>query len=268
MALYADDRARSMRATCIIVARNPRAVEKMRRPGFPKTAAVAFAQRQSWCRVFVAIASLGNVTVSMGDSRNEEATNSNGFGIAAERSGWMPVHGLPMAWRTGEPDLPAGNCGHLRNPLRDALPAQQRLRSVQRLTRCQSAGNAWPGNHVWTLTADWEEANHEKTYDAACVWNSVGRHDRLPRERVLDLRLEFPLPPGAQRSARPKVRHGRSVRSVRRSMCRRRADDGALTMLELALCQSSIDGWHALKGRGRAAHHALSARATRQSSHR
>jgi hypothetical protein len=81
----------------------------MQQAGFLKTAIVPFAHRQFRCRVSVAIASLWKKSVSMGDSRNEEATDFNGHRIDARRNGWVSIHGLPVAWRTADPaDLPAG----------------------------------------------------------------------------------------------------------------------------------------------------------------
>ena len=58
----------------------------------------------------------------MGDSRNEEATNINDFGFAAECSEWMQVDGVHVARRPGQSDLPAGEHGHLRKPVRGVLP--------------------------------------------------------------------------------------------------------------------------------------------------
>lgn len=44
----------------------------------------------------------------MGDTRNEEGTDINGFRIVARSNDRMPVDGVHVARRSGEPDVPAG----------------------------------------------------------------------------------------------------------------------------------------------------------------
>ena len=81
----------------------------------------------------------------MGDSRNEEVTSINDFGIATECSDWMALDGVHVAWRSGEPDLPAGHGRNVRSPVRDALPV---IRFV-RLPRRHGPDNARPSHDVW-----------------------------------------------------------------------------------------------------------------------
>jgi hypothetical protein len=71
----------------------------------------------------------------MGDSRNEEAIGINGFRVAAECSDRMSVDGMHVARRPGEPDVPAGRDGHLRNPVPDKLCPDRPLRFFVRLIR-------------------------------------------------------------------------------------------------------------------------------------
>jgi hypothetical protein len=54
----------------------------------------------------------------MGDSRNEEAIDSNDFGGNAGRIGWMPIHGMPVA-RACVPTAKQYPDCHLRQSLFD-----------------------------------------------------------------------------------------------------------------------------------------------------
>jgi hypothetical protein len=85
----------------------------------------------------------------MGDSRNEEATDFNGFRIAAKHGGGMPFHGMSVAWRPGEPDLPAGDGGHLWGTMCDALPTLH-VRPLRWRTGDDYTTHAWPGNNLRT----------------------------------------------------------------------------------------------------------------------
>ena len=77
----------------------------------------------------MAIAPRWYITVSMGDTRNEEATNPADFGDLAERDGRL----LPM--QTGVPAAGAGSY------LRQSMPAVQSLPIVQPLLPLRRAAS-------------------------------------------------------------------------------------------------------------------------------
>ena len=70
--------------------------------------------------------------------------------------------------------------------------------------------------------ADWKEANREENTAIGDFGNDVRRGDGLPYRRVLELRLEFAVPPRAERPALPAPAAVRGRRSVLRSVLHKR----------------------------------------------
>jgi hypothetical protein len=127
----------------------------------------------------------------MGDTRNEEVIDPNGFRDDAGRPHRLPVHGMSVAWTS----LPAAGCGasrHLRRPLPDVQSLRPvRWRSARR--HKSEPRDVWP--RAKQLSD--KEINYE-TIDDSCSFGTPGeQHGRVSHRRVLAVCLELAVSPTA-----------------------------------------------------------------------
>lgn len=126
----------------------------------------------------------------MGDTRNEEVTNPDGFRDVAGRPDRLPIHGMFVAW-AGVPTS-RGPCGHLRCPMPN-------VQSCGPVRWCARRYKSRPGSHFCTGARPLidKEINYE-AIDDSCSFRTLGeQHGRVPHRRVLALCLELPVPPTA-----------------------------------------------------------------------